>query len=559
MRYFIIILFSLYSSGFAFSQNGKKVQFVGGSRSLNTLAELDSASIPKRSGGYALLDLGIKINPNSNTEVMGMFRINNEYGGFWGGGVSFDVRQLYVRGVANDIFRYQLGNIDYKLTPYTFYNHNQDILTSSIGTLGIREDVFNYETFYSDNTWRQQGASLNFGLELPKLIKDIEVNSFISRLNRSDFNFVPDRFFGGGNAVINIDDTLEIGLNHVSIFDLVGTSKTDNIYNNNVSSLTFDYSLAKNNFVYGISGEYGFSSLSQSESPEDSLTDYFVHARSYMNFTSGLELYIGILDNGADYRSFGAQSRRVSFNQENNFFNRYMSTEVLRPVSLFDMYNDPQLYNQGISVGLMENNPIISSVLPYGIASFNRQGGYFGIQYDDPKELFDFNSRVYLLSESRGQGTLVLKSFLMSELVATLHTEKLWKGKKEFNIQLSHNFQQTSRDGEFDFESVDFTTNQLNIGLEYEVFEDVYLMGNYLKLNASGNDQMPIRNSEDEIMNYENFSVDGQESLISSGLKISFSKKSYIAFIHDRYKYRFSQISHEYDFNQSSVIYVLKF
>ena len=57
--------------------------------------------------------------------------------------MNFDVRQLYVRGVANDIFRYQIGNIDYKLTPYTFYNHNQDILTSSIGTLGIREDIFN--------------------------------------------------------------------------------------------------------------------------------------------------------------------------------------------------------------------------------------------------------------------------------------------------------------------------------------------------------------------------------------------------------------------------------
>lgn len=563
MRCFLIILFSVFSSGFAFSQNGKKVQFVGGARSLNTLAELDSASTPKRSGGYALLDLGIKINPNSNTEVMGMFRINNEYGGFWGAGVNIDVRQLYVRGVANDIFRYQVGNIDYKLTPYTFYNHNQDILTSSIGTLGIREDVFNYETFYSDNTWRQQGASLNFGLELPKVIKDIEVNSFISRLNRSDFNFVLDRFFGGGNVVINKDDNLEIGLNHVSIFDLAGTAKTDNIYNNNVSSITFDYQLAKNNFVYGIDGEYGVSSLSQSESPEDSLTDYFVHARSYMNFDSGLELSFGILDNGADYRSFGAQSRRVSFNQENNFFNRYMdltnSTEVLRPISLFDMYNDPQLYNQGISVGLMDHNPIISSVLPYGIASFNRQGGYFGLIYDDPKEFFDLNGRVYLLSESRGQGTLALKSFLMSELVATLHADKLWKGKKEFNIQLSHNHQQTTRDGEFDFESVDFTTNQLNIGMEYEVFEDVYLMGNYLKLSASGNDQMPIRNSEDEIINYENFLVDGHESLISSGIKMSFSKKSYLAIVHDRYQYRFSQITHEYDFNQSSVVYVLKF
>ena len=110
-----------------------------------------------------MLDLGIKINPNSKTEILGMFRINNEFGGFWGGGVSFDVRQLYVRGVAADIIRYHVGNIDYKLTPYTFFNHNSDILTSSIGTMSIKEDVVNYESFYNNNnTWRQQGAAINF-------------------------------------------------------------------------------------------------------------------------------------------------------------------------------------------------------------------------------------------------------------------------------------------------------------------------------------------------------------------------------------------------------------
>ena len=265
MRYLILILFSFASSTFAFSQSGKKVQFVGGARSMNTLAVMDSVeAAPKRAGGYALLDLGIKINPNSNTEVMGMLRINNEYGGFWGGGVTFDVRQLYVRGVANDIFRYQIGNIDYKLTPYTFYNHNQDLVTSSIGTLGIKEDIFNYETFYRDNTWRQQGASVNFSLEFPNWIQEIEANGFLTRLNRSDFNSVLDRFYGGGNLVITKSENFQFGINHVSIFDLTGTAKTDNIFNNNVSSVTYDYHTIKNNIVIGVDGESGTSSLSQS-------------------------------------------------------------------------------------------------------------------------------------------------------------------------------------------------------------------------------------------------------------------------------------------------------
>lgn len=560
MRYIILILFSFASSTFAFSQNGKKVQFVGGARSMNTLAVMDSVeTAPKRAGGYALLDLGIKINPNSNTEVMGMLRINNEYGGFWGGGVTFDVRQLYVRGVANDIFRYQIGNIDYKLTPYTFYNHNQDLVTSSIGTLGIKEDIFNYETFYRDNTWRQQGASVNFSLEFPNWIQEIEANGFLTRLNRSDFNSVLDRFYGGGNLVITKSENFQFGINHVSIFDLTGTAKTDNIFNNNVSSVTYDYHTIKNNIVIGVDGESGTSSLSQSESQDDSLTDYFVHLRGYLNFDSGIKLSVGILDNGADFRSFGAQSRRVSFNQENSFYNRYTQNEIIRPISLFDMYNDPNLYRQGITVGLMDYNPITNAVLPFGLASFNRQGAYFGITYDDPQDFVNLNSRVYMLSETRGQGTLALKSFLMGEITAALNAEKLWNGSHELNIQVSYNHQQTSRDGNYDFESVNLNTSQFNFGIEYEISDNVFLMGNYLYLNSKGNDQLPVRDNDGYIINYEDFSIEGHETHISTGLKINFSKKSYLAFVYDMNKYRFDQIAPEYDFNQSSIVYVLKF
>ena len=560
MRYLILILFSFASSTFAFSQNGKKVQFVGGARSMNTLAVMDSVeTAPKRAGGYALLDLGIKINPNSNTEVMGMLRINNEYGGFWGGGVTFDVRQLYVRGVANDIFRYQIGNIDYKLTPYTFYNHNQDLVTSSIGTLGIKEDIFNYETFYRDNTWRQQGASVNFSLEFPNWIQEIEANGFLTRLNRSDFNSVLDRFYGGGNLVITKSENFQFGINHVSIFDLTGTAKTDNIFNNNVSSVTYDYHTIKNNIVIGVDGESGTSSLSQSESQDDSLTDYFVHLRGYLNFDSGLKLSVGILDNGADFRSFGAQSRRVSFNQENSFYNRYTQNEIIRPISLFDMYNDPNLYRQGITVGLMDYNPITNAVLPFGLASFNRQGAYFGITYDDPQDFVNLNSRVYMLSETRGQGTLALKSFLMGEITAALNAEKLWDGSHELNIQVSYNHQQTSRDGNYDFESVNLNTSQFNFGIEYEISDNVFVMGNYLHLNSKGNDQLPVRDNDGYIINYEDFSIEGNEAHISTGVKINFSKKSYLAFVHDMNKYRFNQIAPEYDFNQSSIVYVLKF
>ena len=137
-----IILFSLGLS--AFSQEGKKVQFVGGARSLISQSDFtsdvsDTVTAPKTTGGYALIDLGFKINPNESTEILGMIRINNQFGGFYGAGVTFDVRQIHVKGVAGKVLRYQIGNIDYKLTPYTFYNHNPDLLVQSLGINKIKE------------------------------------------------------------------------------------------------------------------------------------------------------------------------------------------------------------------------------------------------------------------------------------------------------------------------------------------------------------------------------------------------------------------------------------
>jgi hypothetical protein len=168
----------------------KKVEFVGAARSemsgfsLSQDKVIDTVTPGKRSDGYALIDLGFKINPNSSTEILGMIRIKNAFGGFWGAGVNFDVRQLYVRGVIANAVRYQLGNIDYKLTPYTFYNHNPDQLLELNGIQKIKQDIVNYETFYNNNnTWRQQGAAIDFGLTFKKYIQEMKVNGFITRLN----------------------------------------------------------------------------------------------------------------------------------------------------------------------------------------------------------------------------------------------------------------------------------------------------------------------------------------------------------------------------------------
>ena len=563
MRSALLILAIGLCSTTVLAQKGKKVQFVGGARSLvshsNLSSEGDTVTAPKSTGGYALLDVGIKINPNKNTEILGMFRINNAFGGFWGSGVTFDVRQLYVRGVAANVVRYQVGNIDYKLTPYTFYNHNPDIMTASAGTMRIKEDVFNYESFYKNSTWRQQGASANFALEFPKVIDEIEFNGFITRLNPTNFSNVLERLYGGGNMVITQGKHLTIGANHVSVFDLAGTATDSNYYNNNVSTFTYDLQFKNDDYTYGIEGETGISLTSQSLFPENDLSDYFVHARAYFNWTKhNLKFNLGYMDNGPDFRSFGAQSKRVNFNQNNNFYNRYTNDQILRPVSVYDLYNDPTLYNRGITVGIMDYNPSINNVLPYGIASFNRRGGYLGASYKSKNEAIEANAKMYFLSEIRGQGTTALKSFLMGNINAQLHVNKLVGWDKELNLHTGISHQQSTRNGEYPFEQVDLTSLQLNFAVEGEIIENLFLMGNVFIMQSSGVDQLPIRNSDDVIVNYSEYNVDGSEMNLAGGLRFDFSKKVYLAAMYEFNTNNFV-VDNPYTYKQMSILYVMKF
>ncbi|MFT5860991.1 MAG: hypothetical protein ACI865_003109 [Flavobacteriaceae bacterium] len=563
MRYSLLIVF-IASISISYGQKGKKVQFVGGARSLMSSSTFssdpsDSVTSAKSNGGYALIDLGIKINPNKDTEILGMFRIRNDFGGFWGSGVTFDVRQLYVRGVAAKVLRYHIGNIDYKMTPYTFYNHDADILTASSGTMAIKEDIFNYESFFKDNTWRQQGASINFALQFPKIVKEIEFNGFISRLNPTDFTNVMERLYGGGNMVIKQSKHVMLGLNHVSIFDIDGTAIDSNVYTNNVSTLSYDFTFGNDKFKYGVDGESGISSSELSLEPEDRLTDYFIHTRAYFNLKKrNLGFDLGYMNNGADFRSFGAQSKRIDYDQQNNFFKRYTNDQIVRPLSMYDLYNDPTLYSAGITDRVMQYNPAVNNALPYGIATFNRKGAYVGVSYSDSLKIVEASAKYYHLGEVRGQGTTELKSFSYLKSDVKFSISKLAKWKNNFSLHAGFAFQNTTRSGEFTFEEVGLTSATLNVGIELEVIKKLSLLGNFFMLQSSGVDQLPVRNTNGEIVNYEEFTIDGMESNIAGGLKFAFSEKVYLAAIYELNSNNFV-IDNPYKYNQMSIYYVMKF
>ena len=149
-----------------------------------------------------MVDLTANIKPNSQTYINATLRVRNDYGGFWGAGVTFDLRQMYVKGVVANTVRYQLGDINYKLTPYTFYNSDESAFNVP-GAFQVYKEMVHYDLFYQDdNTWRQQGAAADFALEFSKGVEEMQFNFFATRQNPTDFGFTSERIFYGGNITL---------------------------------------------------------------------------------------------------------------------------------------------------------------------------------------------------------------------------------------------------------------------------------------------------------------------------------------------------------------------
>ena len=109
----------------AFAQdNNKKYWLSGNARNVINLDEIhtedDSLATSKVEYGHTLVDLSANIKPNDNTYINAILRVRNEYGGFWGSGVTFDLRQLYMKGLIANAIRYQVGDFSYKLRHLLF-------------------------------------------------------------------------------------------------------------------------------------------------------------------------------------------------------------------------------------------------------------------------------------------------------------------------------------------------------------------------------------------------------------------------------------------------------
>lgn len=545
------------------AQKDRKVSFVGGARSLMNSNSLtvndtipDTSTVKRKNGGYALLDLGVNIKPNKNTEIMGMFRIRNEYGGFWGSGVTFDVRQLWIKGVLANALRYQLGDLNLKQTQFTLYNHHSDQLDSLPSIFNLQKNIVSYERFYmGNNSWRMQGASVDFGFTFSKFIKEINVNAFITRLNATDFSNVNDRLMRALTLQFVQSKNLYLAFNNNTVFDVKGTVKNNNLFKNSVNTVDFKYyhDLGKQKLL--LAGEVGQSNYQYSaDTLAPKLNDYFMHFYAQIK-VSNFNATLGFLSVGPDFRSIGSQSKDVNYNAQTVFYNRYTNAQVQRPVALIDLIGNENIYNRTVSNSLMTPSQIYNTISPYGMATFNRQGAYARVQYKS-KQKIEINAEYQNTKEIRGQGSNALREFTETKLYAYLPVHEVLGLKRHLSIQVSNKMQSAKRNSQETIENVDLKMNQTSFGLKWEFSDGFEILGGYINQLNRGTDFIADRNSFSEVIYFNQNNLNLRQQIKAIGLRYNFSPKVYLALLYQQssYKDQLKTIAN-FNMNQLGIIY----
>ncbi len=502
--------------------------------------ENDTLTPGKLQNGHALADLGLHIKPNNKVEVHAMLRVRNDYGGFWGSGVTFDLRQLWIRGIIGNAIRFQLGDLDYRLTPYTFQNEEEWILRSrsSISTTGL--DFIRYDLFQSPNeTWRQQGVAFDFGFNVKKYLKEVNFQLFTTRIAASDFNQTPDRLFSGGSAEILLPKGLGIKYNRAQLFDVAQTARNTVNLNNPVNSIQLHWEQTLKQYRLGATIEGGRSVLEwtgDSEAPR--LTDGFLDAKlSWRNLPKRLSVQLNYREVGANFRSSGAQTKRIRAVAYPLAIRRYTNEQVLRPMSTFDLLRDASLYNTQLQAGLMPYDPLYGNATPYGLATPNRRGVNGSVHWENANKSFNTKAKLGWLSDIAGQGTDLKRGFTQVEWEAEWLLDKMFGWKQSVVITPFLLMESTSRDKASVGPEVSLNNQMVQVGAEWGFYPRLSLLAEWRLFSAVGSDLYALRNDYSEVVDFVPFEADRNEQMMGAGLQYELADRFEAQLFYQRFNW----------------------
>jgi hypothetical protein len=548
----------------------KKITFTGAARSYffgdkwdQETAVPDTVTIPLSHSGHVLADLGMHIRPNPNMEIAGMVRVRNDYGGFWGSGVSFDVRQLMVKGVIGGVVRYQLGDINYRMTKFTMWNPDQELMTSAPTIFRQQFDVLNYDHFYDqENSWRQQGGAAEWGLVFNRWIKELQFHAVATRNKASNNSNVNDRLFTGGNVQLVQSKWLQLGVNYVNLFDVSGTSRNQTLFQNPVLTGTADFNWTHPKFTFHSDVEWGNSKTTMKNDAEaPGKEGNFVEANaSITQPAKGWKLFGSVSKVSVGFNSPGAQTKRIDFSGQPEAFQRVGNEQSLRPYSVLDIMRESAFYNLQLQPYLMEFAPKYDNITPYGAATPNRQGFAIGAAWHNASKTFHAQLQQTMSQETKGEGTLEAREFQRTEANIQYESNPAKTDIRKWAIQANWRMDQTNRSGTEYYRGVDLATSVGSLGMECEIFKKLDVLVGWQYIAYQGFDFTAVRNDYAEIFNFIEYDVDGKEIITAGGLRYRFGERAFLSAqvnlfdIQDQ-----KQAANDYKVRQLMILYQINF
>ena len=530
---FFLILTPLLGSG----QITQKVWYDGNSRAMfyrdalsGDLKNIDTTSTRSEGEGYTAIDLGMHFTPNDKIEIFSEIRIKNDFGYMWGSGAYVDLRRLSIRGILNDRISFNLGDMYLKQTAFTLNNFDQELSKYEPSVFQAYRDLIEYENFYLDDYWRMQGLQSNFSYTFYNAIKSVEADFFASRVRGVEWLGEPELLMLGGTSLIKLENDLSVAINHVNSFEVQSSSLDTATYYNPATNLQLEYAKKINNLNYKLNLDFGRSTRGWQEKNGSTIYDvsggFFKGSLKATNKRIMTSIGFSYVD--PDFRSAGAQSRRVNYISAPSSYAYYTNNTLLRPVSMMDIATDPSVYNNRLSTSLMHYNTLYTAVTPYGEATPNRAGTKLHFEYKNKDSSVLASTEAAYYKELIGQGTTEKRALFSSGLMLTAHLDKLTPLKNKTSFELSVSNENVERGGS-DLEAISFNSMLLSAGLSYELFKNLKIIGGVKSFTGKGNEVGSQRDEYDQVVGYELLDFDSQEDILMLGLQYNFTNDIYFS------------------------------
>ncbi|MDC3305742.1 hypothetical protein OAV36_02340 [Flavobacteriales bacterium] len=539
--YLYYFLFLMLSPILVQSQVKSKLWYDGNSRVIfnrdaleGTIKDIDTVSTRSNGGGSTVLDLGFHFTPVDDIEIFSEIRLKNDFGGMWGNKSVVELRRLSAKGIVNNKIAFSIGDIYLKQTKFTLYNYEQELSQYEPSVFNFYRDYVNYENYYQSNYHRLQALQTNFSFNMYNFIEQLDFDAFTARVRGVEWLGKPELLMLGGSAMVRLSNKINLGSHYVNTFEVLSSSNGTVAYYNPVLNTQISYSGSVNDNPYKMLLEGGFSKRGwDGDSLAPEVKGNFIQASLHSKRING-ELDLGFRYVDSDFRSMGAQTRRIQYNNSTTTYPYYSNNYTQRKVSLLDVMSDPNVYNKNLSTSLMSYNPMYSSVTPYGDATPNRIGFTAKISNINITDFFSTNIQTQYFSEVIGQGTTQKRMLNKSALQSMLLLNKLLSTKKSLILEGSMNLETVNRAGE-DFEKIDFTSILYSGSISYELIKNFKIIAGAKVFYAEGNEFIADRDKYDQINDYSNHIYDSKETILIAGLQHHFTEDIYFTMQYNQF------------------------